>query len=479
MSAGAEAIVLSIVIPTFQMAAELRKTLEFLSAQRDAEAMPAEVVVVDDGSTDDTADVVRAHAPVLRNLRYFYRPRGEASGRSAARNFGLDRTVGEHVLFLDCGILPAPDFLSRLRRHLERYPSCLLLHQVVGVHADLRARGAERVRAAQPATLLETVAELDDPIWTDSRVLFVEMNGDDLERVPGGWCFGWSGAMTVPRGRALEVGGFDVSFRGWGAEDVDFTHRLQRHGAPCRAAMDCVAVRIPRRLGRSDADHVNDIRNRYALHRKTYDIETEALAYCGGVHCCLLLARLEQLHVSYLVPRCPPALVQFLKEELAGASPSLLVGSDGGPEAQGLELTHHLAHNEATGQRLRRLFPRRTVRTLLGCSTPFPDGFFELAITTDWIRLLPRDLVAAHLRELIRIAKRPLFACSPDPCPQHPWAAEFRASGGWGWTPPREIAAIAGLVGLVLEPAYEHDGYTVFGVGTAAAARSAARREQA
>ena len=95
---------LSIIIPTRDRRETLRGTLNALAGQR-LEGATAELLVVDDGSRDGTADAVEAMAPAyplaLRVLR------GEARGASAARNLGLREATADVVFFLGDDTAPA------------------------------------------------------------------------------------------------------------------------------------------------------------------------------------------------------------------------------------------------------------------------------------------------------------------------------------------------------------------------------------
>ena len=83
---------IAVVIPTRNRAALLPRALASIFAQH---AAPAEVVVVDDGSTDGTPDVVRGHGPRLRSVRQ------EAAGQGAAMNAGIAATASDWIAWLD------------------------------------------------------------------------------------------------------------------------------------------------------------------------------------------------------------------------------------------------------------------------------------------------------------------------------------------------------------------------------------------
>lgn len=98
----------SVVIPVHDMGRYVGDALRSVFAQ---DYRPIEVIVVDDGSTDDTADVARSFADV----DYLYQPQ---QGVAAARNAGIARSRGQLVAFLDADDLWAPNKLALQARWL-------------------------------------------------------------------------------------------------------------------------------------------------------------------------------------------------------------------------------------------------------------------------------------------------------------------------------------------------------------------------
>lgn len=104
----------SVIIPTFNRESYLPETLDSLQAQT---LQDFEIIVVDDGSTDRTAEMLgRRSQPV----RYFYQ---ENAGPAAARNRGLTEARGQFVSFLDSDDLWRPRFLEANSQRLLNDPT--------------------------------------------------------------------------------------------------------------------------------------------------------------------------------------------------------------------------------------------------------------------------------------------------------------------------------------------------------------------
>ncbi|MBD3390697.1 MAG: glycosyltransferase, partial [Chitinivibrionales bacterium] len=103
-------ITVSAVIPAYNAAATLGRTLDDLGRQT---RVPGEVIVVDDGSTDTTADIAgRAGCRVIRLDRN--------AGCARARNLGFAEARGEIIYFLDADCAPEPECLERLVAEITR-----------------------------------------------------------------------------------------------------------------------------------------------------------------------------------------------------------------------------------------------------------------------------------------------------------------------------------------------------------------------
>jgi glycosyltransferase involved in cell wall biosynthesis len=114
----------SVTIPTFNCARYLGRAIDSALAQTYPDY---EIVVVDDGSTDDTRAVL---APYGDRIRYVYQSNG---GLSSARNLALARATGELIAYLDADDLWAPRRLETQVAFLDAHPECGFVHSDVTI----------------------------------------------------------------------------------------------------------------------------------------------------------------------------------------------------------------------------------------------------------------------------------------------------------------------------------------------------------
>ena len=107
---------ISIIIPAYNAGATLREALDSVQAQNHA---PYEVIVVDDGSTDETADIALAYEKLLP-LVLVQQVNG---GLGAARNAGMDKATGDAWAFLDADDVWGANKLGIAVRYMEKFPS--------------------------------------------------------------------------------------------------------------------------------------------------------------------------------------------------------------------------------------------------------------------------------------------------------------------------------------------------------------------
>ncbi len=103
----------SIIIPAYNRQAYIAECLDSVLAQSYTQL---EIIVIDDGSTDDTLEIARDYAKKDSRIKLLV---GTHQGVSAARNLGLDTAEGEYVFFLDTDDIIYPKLLETLIEGME------------------------------------------------------------------------------------------------------------------------------------------------------------------------------------------------------------------------------------------------------------------------------------------------------------------------------------------------------------------------
>jgi len=106
----------SVIIPTYNSAPVLKRAVE--SALNQTES-PREIIVIDDGSDDDTAEFVRALGDKIVFLQQ------TNQGQGAARNRGLEIASGEYIAFLDADDYWKPQFIEKMTCYMDNNPDAI------------------------------------------------------------------------------------------------------------------------------------------------------------------------------------------------------------------------------------------------------------------------------------------------------------------------------------------------------------------
>jgi len=196
-----------VIIPVFNGEHFLAEAIDSVLAQ---DHHPIEIVVVDDGSTDRSAEVAASFEQVVLLRR-------ANEGPSAARNAGVDRSTATFITFLDADDRMTPGRLTAQLQHLRGHPEvgCVLMHQELVLEPGMSVPGWVR-----PFTE-------PDELVTGLMV-----------------------SAMMRRETFLDVGGFDPSYRL--CEDFDLLFRLREAGVEMEFLP---AVGVLRRIHAGNASH--------------------------------------------------------------------------------------------------------------------------------------------------------------------------------------------------------------------------------
>ena len=174
-------ISISVIVPSYNGAHKLPNVLEALENQT---RQDFETIVVVDGSTDQTSEVLKSQDWNLQNLRVIYRENG---GRSVARNTGVEEAKGELLIFFDDDMRPTPTCIALHVAHANNHPQSILvgsqLEDFDKVSSDFQMFKARLSRSWAPFEKFGEISP-DQPFITAanfsiSQVLFQKLAGFD------------------------------------------------------------------------------------------------------------------------------------------------------------------------------------------------------------------------------------------------------------------------------------------------------------
>ena len=180
---------ISVVIPACNAGQHLATCLDALSS---GARIPFETIVVDDGSTDDTAEIARSfNTTVLSTLR--------KSGPALARNLGAQAAAGDVIFFLDADVRVANDTILKIHEHFENDPA---LDALIGSYDN---RPASKDFLSQYRNLMHA---------------YVHQTGAETASTF------WSGCGAIRRDVFAEHTGFNEAYARPAIEDIELGYRL-------------------------------------------------------------------------------------------------------------------------------------------------------------------------------------------------------------------------------------------------------------
>ena len=128
----------SVIIPVYNAEKYLVRTINFVLAQT---YKNFELLLVDDGSKDKSADICKQFAASDERVKYIHKDNG---GVSSARNVGIEKATGEYIAFMDDDDGMRPDYLEV---HVNNIGDCdLLLSSAISVKDIENGGGVKNIR---------------------------------------------------------------------------------------------------------------------------------------------------------------------------------------------------------------------------------------------------------------------------------------------------------------------------------------------
>jgi glycosyltransferase involved in cell wall biosynthesis len=212
---------IAVLVSSFERPGHLRRVLASIAAQQGI-GRALEVVVTDDGSRDETPQLVRRFAASVGfSVRFTTHPH-DGFQLSRCRNEGVRASTAPYILFVDGDCILPPD---HLRTHLDRRRQG---YAMAGYYIYLSRAVTERITDddVRQAGYLNHVSmsQRMQMGWRHLRASFYSLIGDPRRPKLLG------GNLGIARADYERVNGYDENFQGWGCEDDDLRLRLRAGG---------------------------------------------------------------------------------------------------------------------------------------------------------------------------------------------------------------------------------------------------------
>jgi len=190
-------MLISVIIPVYNAAPFVRDAVESALAQPET----AEVILVEDGSPDDSLAICTALAAEYDCVKLYRHPDGENRGAGASRNLGIINSTSDYIAFLDADDVYLPGRFCVAERMLEADPTLDGVYEAIGLEIDSQT-GWLRWQSARRST---------NALYTITTQISPEQLFDALIR--GGVGFFTVNGLTVRRSIFNKTGLYDEHLR--------------------------------------------------------------------------------------------------------------------------------------------------------------------------------------------------------------------------------------------------------------------------
>lgn len=233
---------ISVIIPTYNRSLLLAYTLNSLLLQQTPKSN-FEVIVADDGSSDDTGEIVKTYEAQL-NLKYVYQE-DKGYRPASARNLGIKCAEGTVCLFIDAGVILNADCLdAHIAIHGELGPHIAAVGYVYGFDQTGKVPVRQLIMPENPALTINRLRAAGAGL--DIRERHYKKYNDRIETLPAPWLLFWTCHVSACRKDLHAVGLFDEQYDGrWGCEDNDVGLRLWQKGVNICLCRNATSVHLP------------------------------------------------------------------------------------------------------------------------------------------------------------------------------------------------------------------------------------------
>jgi glycosyltransferase involved in cell wall biosynthesis len=192
---------ISVIIPTYNRLPILQKCLLALEAQNIDDNLidGYEIILVDDGSTDNTLEWLDTHLSQFPHLKIYQQ---NHQGPAAARNLGIEQSQGEIIIFIDSDLVVTANFLI--------------------AHAQALITGTQKNKSDRVFTYG----------WVINTCNFANPTSESYKITDFSAAYFATGNVAIAKKWLLEAGKFDTQFQLYGWEDLELGVRLKKLNVP-------------------------------------------------------------------------------------------------------------------------------------------------------------------------------------------------------------------------------------------------------
>jgi glycosyltransferase involved in cell wall biosynthesis len=235
----------SVIIPTYNRSELLDYSLNSLVLQEPGQTS-FEVIVADDGSSDNTKEIVRSYAEKMDVKYVFQEDKGYRP--ASARNLGISIAQGDICVMIDSGVILDPSCLvEHVNFHRSKGTKVAAIGYVYGFDQgddELLDKLKEIVIPMKPKESISNLSK--DKAFKDARDYHYINYRDKIQELPAPWIYFWTCHLSVGRENLINVGMFDEQYNGrWGCEDNDLGFRLNQSGTGIHLLRSAKSIHYP------------------------------------------------------------------------------------------------------------------------------------------------------------------------------------------------------------------------------------------
>ena len=239
---------ISVIMPTHNKSMYLNFTL---LAYRNQTSKNFEIVLVDDGSTDNTRNVYEENKEFL-NITYLYQTKGNAA---KARNVGLAHAKGDMIVFADDDRIPCEEYILTIEKTLKGRKKSVLIgykEEILTVYQrfinlqdsveavarrKLCCKKEDKIECGEVLidendilnNFSDTMKNMFLKVPYDNYMFVTDKLGNEMKGFRLGWAMATTANIAFCREGAEKIF-FDENYVGWGVEDIDFAYQLKEAG---------------------------------------------------------------------------------------------------------------------------------------------------------------------------------------------------------------------------------------------------------